>query len=65
MHGGGWWLAFNAILAGETSVLIRDLKFLDEHPDPRNRRYGRRLLDRARDLFAVIHRRESMTPEVL
>ena len=38
--------------------LIRDLKFLAEHPDPRNRAYGRRLVDAARDLFAVIHRRE-------
>jgi len=42
--------------------LIRDVKFLAEHPDPRNRRYGRRLVDAARDLFGVIHRREAMTP---
>ena len=42
--------------------LIRDLKFLAEHPDPRNRTYGRRLLHAARELFAVIHRREQMTP---
>jgi transposase len=42
--------------------LIRDLKFLAEHPDPRNRTYGRRLLGAARALFAVIHRREQMAP---
>ena len=40
--------------------LIRDIKFLVDHPDSRNRAYGRRLLSAARDLFAVIHRRESM-----
>ncbi len=27
MHGGGFWLAFSAILGGSTSVLIRDLGF--------------------------------------
>src|SRR5262249_40922010 len=30
--------------------LIRDLKFLAEHPDPRNRRYGRTVLEAARRL---------------
>lgn len=42
--------------------LIRDIKFLTTHPDARNRAYGRRVLDAARNLFGVIHRRESMTP---
>src|SRR4051794_1384271 len=27
MHGGGFWLAFNAILSGSFSVLIRDIGF--------------------------------------
>ena len=27
MHGGGWWLAFSALLSGQTSVLIRDVGF--------------------------------------
>ena len=27
MHGGGWWLAFSAILSGETCVVIRDVRF--------------------------------------
>jgi transposase len=41
--------------------LIRDIKFLVKHPDKRNRAYGRRVLDAVRELFAVIHRRESMS----
>jgi transposase len=40
--------------------LIRDLKFLTTHPDRRNQAYGRRVLKAARDLFALIHRREEM-----
>jgi hypothetical protein len=44
--------------------LIRDLKFLAEHPDARNRAYGRRVLERARELFALIHRREQLAPGV-
>jgi len=43
--------------------LIRDLKFLAEHPNPRNRSYGRRVLDATRALFDVIHRRHLMKPE--
>ena len=27
MHGGGWWVAFTAILSGSYSVLVRDLGF--------------------------------------
>jgi acyl-CoA synthetase (AMP-forming)/AMP-acid ligase II len=27
MHGGGWWLAFSAILSGSFAVVIRDLGF--------------------------------------
>jgi transposase len=37
---------------------IRDVKFLAEHPNPRNREYGQRLLGRLRRLFGVIHRRD-------
>ena len=25
MHGGGWWIAFSALLSGTYNVLIRDL----------------------------------------
>jgi hypothetical protein len=38
--------------------LIRDVKFLAQHPDPRNRAYGERLLEHFRNLFHIIHRRE-------
>lgn len=41
--------------------LIRDIKFLTTHPDRRNRAYGRRVLDAMRNLFSIIHRRETMT----
>lgn len=38
--------------------LIRDVKFLAEHPDNRNQAHGERLLADLRKLFGVIHRRE-------
>ncbi len=41
--------------------LIRDVKFLVDHPNSRNRAYGRRVLEAIRSLFRVIHRREEMT----
>lgn len=34
------------------------MKFLAEHPDPRNKAHGRRLLEHLRKLFATIHGRE-------
>jgi transposase len=37
--------------------LIRDVKFLVEHPDADNRRYGRLLLKHLRELFRIIHDR--------
>lgn len=43
--------------------LIRDIKFLVAHPEPRNRKYGRRVLKAAQELFAVIHRREDLDAE--
>lgn len=42
--------------------LIRDVKFLAEHPDAAARAYGERLLNTLRDLFHTIHRRDAMTP---
>ena len=45
--------------------LIRDLKFLAEHPDLRNQAYGRRVLGATRALFDVIHRRHLMKPETV
>lgn len=43
--------------------LIRDVKFLAEHPDPKNREYGQRLLKHFRKLFGTIHRREQYQSE--
>lgn len=43
--------------------LIRDVKFLTEHPDSKNQSYGRRLQEALRKLFAIIHRREKYASE--
>jgi transposase len=42
--------------------LIRDVKFLTTLPDAVTRHYGERWLEGLRDLFGVIHQRDSMTP---
>jgi transposase len=41
--------------------LLRDIRFLVEHPQSRNRAYGRRVLEATRQLFGVVHRREEYT----
>lgn len=41
--------------------LIRDVRFLVEHPQAKNRAYGKRVLRALRDLFGLIHRRGSMS----
>jgi len=41
--------------------LIRDIKFLTTHPDPRNQAYGTRVLQATRELFALFHRRETLS----
>lgn len=38
--------------------LLRDVRFLVEHPERRNQAYGRRVLNALRELFDVIHHRE-------
>jgi transposase len=43
--------------------LIRDVKFLVEHPQVANQRYGKVLLEHLRKLFAIIHRRELYASE--
>lgn len=43
--------------------LIRDVKFLVEHPHTKNQAYGRRVLAEIRKLFAIIHRREEYKTE--
>jgi hypothetical protein len=54
---------FNVPLQFCLAHLIRDVKFLTTHPDPRNREYGQRLLKDLRRLFSVIHRREQYKSE--
>jgi hypothetical protein len=43
--------------------LIRDVRFLVEHPHAKNRAYGRRVLQALRELFALIHRRAEYRSE--
>ena len=41
--------------------MIRDIRFLEKHPDEDTKRWGEQLLDRTRRLFSAWHRREEMT----
>jgi transposase len=43
--------------------LIRDVKFLVDHPNTRNQAYGQRVLAAIRELFAIIHRRDEYETE--
>ena len=43
--------------------LIRDVRFLIEHPQPKNQAYGKRVLAELRALFAIIHRRDEFAAE--
>lgn len=45
--------------------LLRDVRFLTEHPHSRTRAYGQRVLQALRKLFEVIHRRDQYTTEDL
>jgi transposase len=47
----------NVLLQFCLAHLIRDVRFLVEHPHSRNRAYGTRVLKELRELFAIIHRR--------
>lgn len=49
---------FNVVLQFCLAHLIRDVKFLVEHPDIKNRTYGELLLADLRRLFQIIHRRD-------
>ena len=49
---------FGVVLQFCLAHLIRDVKFLVEHPNKKNRAYGQLLLDDLRRLFGVIHRRD-------
>jgi len=52
---------FNVLVQFCLAHLLRDIRFLVEHPESRNRAYGQRLLVAARDMFGVIHRRKELT----
>jgi transposase len=54
----------NVLLQFCLAHFIRDVKFLMEHPDPKNQAHGRRLLEHLRKLFATIHRREQYVSDV-
>jgi len=41
--------------------LLRDVRFLTEHPHSRTRAYGQRVLQAMRELFEVVHRRQEYT----
>lgn len=43
--------------------LIRDVKFLVDHPNTRNQAYGRRVLAAIGEMFAIIHRRDEYPTE--
>jgi transposase len=42
---------------------IRDVKFLAQHPDPKNQAYGKQLVQDMRRLFHIIHRRDEYASE--
>jgi len=50
---------FHVLLQFCLAHLIRDVKFLVEHPYKQNKVYGQLLLNDLRRLFAVIHRRDT------
>ena len=54
---------FGVLLQFCLAHLIRDVKFPTTLPDPRERVYGERLREALRRLFAVIHRREHLSPK--
>lgn len=43
--------------------LIRDIRFLEKHPDRKTKAWAEQLLDRSRRLFSAWHRRDELTAE--
>ena len=43
--------------------LIRDIRFLEKHPDKKTKAWAEQLLDRSRRMFSAWHRRDEMTAE--
>jgi hypothetical protein len=54
---------FNVVVQFCLAHFIRDVKFLAQHPDKKNRQHGERLLEHLRKLFKTIHRREEYASE--
>ena len=53
----------NVLLQFCMAHLIRDVKFLETHPNAKNRAYGKRLLELFRELFGTIHRKDEFPSE--
>lgn len=43
--------------------LIREIRFLEKHPDDEVKTWSKELLDRTRRIFSAWHRRDEMTPD--
>ncbi len=43
--------------------LIRDIRFLEKHPDKKTQAWAEQLLDRSRRMFSAWHRRDEMTAD--
>lgn len=43
--------------------LIREIRFLEKHPDKQTKEWAEQLLDRSRRMFSAWHRRDEMTAE--
>ena len=55
---------FNVAVQFCIAHLIRDIKFLTGLPDAETRTYGRNLLEAVKELFKVIHQRDSFSPQM-
>ena len=52
---------FNVLVQFCLAHFLRDVRFLVAHPNTRNQAYGRRVLERLRNLFGVIHSRDNVS----
>jgi hypothetical protein len=53
---------FNVAIQFCLAHLIRDIPFLTTLPDPQTRRYGQALLAAVKEMFRIIHERDTMKP---
>ena len=54
---------FNVSIQFCIAHLIREIRFLTTLSDPDTKAYGQKLLDEVKNMFRVIHDRDSMTPQ--